>query len=191
MSPQLKHSLIALTGFMGSGKSSVGKALASLLGWQFVDLDCEIEKAEGRRIREIFAAEGEPRFREIESASLRSVLASTARPFVFATGGGAFVQAESAEFLRTGGAVVVFLHARPETLMHRCCAETGEDGVRPLAQDREAFRRLYAQRLPLYERADLTVDSDKKSPAAVAREIAERLSLLQKAGSSSAGADSG
>ena len=70
-----QHSLIVLTGFMGSGKSSVGRELAALLGWSFVDLDCEIERAQGRKIREIFASEGEARFREIETASLRSVLA--------------------------------------------------------------------------------------------------------------------
>ena len=70
-----QYSLIALTGFMGSGKSSVGKALASFLGWSFVDLDDEVEKVEGRKIREIFVADGELRFREIEMTSLRSVLA--------------------------------------------------------------------------------------------------------------------
>ena len=78
---------------MGSGKSSVGRALASLLGWGFIDLDCDIEKKEGRKIRDvILSPKREPRFREIEATSLGSVLASGARPMVLATGGGAYVQ---------------------------------------------------------------------------------------------------
>ncbi len=160
---------------MGSGKSSVGKALASIWGWSFVDLDDEIEKAEGRKIREIFVADGEPRFRELEAASLRSVLASGPRPMVLATGGGAYVQVQNAELLRAQGALMIFVHAMPETLIHRCCNETGAEGVRPLAQDRDAFLRLYEQRLPLYRTADLTVSSDGKRAAEVAREIADHL----------------
>jgi shikimate kinase len=160
---------------MGSGKSSVGKSLASLLGWNFVDLDCEIEREQGHKIREIFTSEGESRFREIESAILRSVLASRSRPMVLATGGGTFVQPQNATLLHAEGARVVFLEAKPETLMRRCCAEPGDEGARPLARYRNEFMRLYEQRLPLYRTADLTVDSDQKSPAAVAHEIAERL----------------
>jgi shikimate kinase len=164
---------------MGSGKSSVGKALASLLGWSLVDLDCEIEREQGRKIREIFATEGEPGFREIESAGLRSVLASTPRPAVLATGGGTYVQAQNVEILRAAQATVVFLEASLGTLMGRCCSEAGESGVRPLAQDRDAFLRLYEQRLPLYRAADLTVSSENKQPEAVAREIAMGLRLLK------------
>jgi len=177
-------SLIALTGFMGSGKSSVGKALATLLELTFVDLDSEIEREQGRTIREIFAANGEPGFREIESATLRSVLASAARPLVLATGGGTFVQGQNAELLRMEGALVVFLQATPETLMMRCCDEPDDEGARPLAEDREAFVRLYEERLPLYRTADLTLDSDERLPGDVAREIAELLSPRRTAGSS-------
>lgn len=186
-----KLSLIALTGFMGSGKSSVGKSLASLLGWNFADLDCEIERAEGRKIREIFSSEGEPRFREIESANLRSVIVSARRPLVLATGGGTYVQARNAELLRSEGALVIFLHASPETLLRRCCNAPNEESVRPLARDREAFVGLYQQRLLAYRTADLTVDSDDRSPEAVAQEIGERLGMGYKAGPSSDTADSG
>jgi shikimate kinase len=179
VSSDRKYSLIVLTGFMGAGKSSVGRALASLLSWSFIDLDCEIEREQGRRIREIFAAEGEPGFREIEVAGLRSVVASGPRPMVLATGGGTFVQAQNAGMLRAAQATVVFLEASAGTLLQRCCPEGGESGeaIRPLAHDREAFIRLYEQRLPLYRTADLTVSSENKQPEAVAREIAERLRL--------------
>ena len=164
---------------MGSGKSSVGRALASLLEWHFVDLDAAIEKAEGRKIREIFGSEGESRFREIEAAKLRLVLATGPRPMVLATGGGTYVQERNAVSLRTEGALVVFLEASPEILMRRCCADDVGDGVRPLARDRDAFIRLYEQRLPCYRTADLTVSSDHKAPQAVAQEIVHTLGLLK------------
>lgn len=177
MSSDPKPSLIALTGFMGSGKSSVGKALASLLGWSFVDLDCEIERQQGRKIREIFAGKGEAEFRKIEMDCLRSVLASAARPMVLATGGGTYVQVGNAVLLRAEAAVVVFLQATPETLIHRCC--DGEAGVRPLAADPTAFLRLYEQRLPVYRTADLVVDSDNMSAEEVASVIATTVQELK------------
>ncbi len=181
MSADRKHSLIALTGFMGSGKSSVGQALAALLGWSFVDLDDEIEREQGRKIREIFAAEGEPRFREIESSALSSLVRNIAGPVVLATGGGTYVQERNAALLHDAGATVIFLDATPETLLRRCCPEGSEpsEAIRPLAQDREAFVRLYEKRLPAYRTADLTVSSDDKAPQAVAREIALTLGLLK------------
>ncbi len=166
---------------MGSGKSSVGRALALLLGWKFVDLDFEIERSQGQKIRDIFRLQGEDKFREVESAALRSVLAEAQRPMVLATGGGTFVQPENAELLRAHGAIVVFLEAVPETLLRRCFPETGaHGGIRPLAADRDAFTRLYQQRLPLYRTADLIVDSDEKPPDAVARQIADRLGLSSR-----------
>jgi shikimate kinase len=175
-----KPSFVALTGFMGSGKSSVGRALALLLSWNFVDLDSEIERQQGRKIRDIFAAEGEPRFREMESATLRSILARPSHSVVLATGGGTFVQPGNAELLRAAGALVIFLETSPELLLRRCCGSNDpNDSVRPLARDRDAFLRLYERRLPLYRTADLTVPSEHKSPDAVAREIAERIRLAQ------------
>ncbi len=164
---------------MGSGKSSVGRALASLLNWSFVDLDCEIEREQGRKIREIFAEDGEPRFRAIEAASLRSVLTNRPRPMVLATGGGTYVQQGNAELLRAAQCSMVFIEASADTLLQRCCPEGSEPSqtVRPLARDREAFLSLYEQRLPFYRTAGLTVSSDHKTPTAVAQEIADRLRL--------------
>ncbi len=181
MPSDCKHSVIVLTGFMGSGKSSVGRELALLLDWTFVDLDCEIERSAGRTIREIFTSQGELGFREIETASLRSVLATGPRPMVLASGGGTYVQARNVEMLRTAEADVVFLEASAETLLQRCCPEGSEpsETIRPLARDRQAFVRLYGERLPIYRTADLTVVSDCKSPEAVAREIAQSLRLLK------------
>ena len=176
---------------MGSGKSSVGQALARLLKWRFVDLDDEIEREQSRKIREIFASDGEAKFREIEAGGLRSVLVSGSRPMVLATGGGTYVQPQNAELLRTEGAFIVFLQASPEVLLRRCCgSDDPDEAVRPLAQDRDAFLRLYQQRLPLYRTADWTVTSDHRSPESVAQEIAQMFRSGQTAGSSSAVADS-
>ncbi len=177
MSSDSKHELIALTGFMGSGKSSVGYALALLLGWRFCDLDREIERAQGRNIREIFSTEGEARFREIETECLRSMLATVIRPFVLATGGGTYVRVQNAELLRSAGATVVLLEAALETLMNRCSPEGKAGETRPLAQDRDAFLKLYEQRLPAYRAAAVTVTSDSESPDTVARKIAQMLGL--------------
>ena len=166
---------------MGSGKSTTGRVLAALLSWSFVDLDCEIERAEGRILREIFSQDGEAQFREIETAALRSILAGMQSPTVLASGGGTCVQARNAELLRTAGATVIFLDASAETLLQRCSSEAAGsmDEIRPLARDRESFLRLYEERLPLYRAANLTVVCETKQPQEVAREIAEQLGLLK------------
>lgn len=162
---------------MGSGKSSVGRALAAILGWPFLDLDLEIERREQRKIRHIFHEQGEVHFREIEADALHSLLADAPRPLVLATGGGTFVQPGNAQFLRNSGALIAYLHAPAETLLRRCCSEQGanEESVRPLARDRDSFLRLYTERLPFYQSADLIFDSDEKSPIEVARDIASKL----------------
>lgn len=164
---------------MGSGKSSVGRALAALLGWPFVDLDFEIERREQRKIRNIFHEHGEVRFREIEADALRSLLADAPRPLVLATGGGTFVQPQNAQLLRDAGAVVAYLHASAETLLRRCCSEQekNDESVRPLARDRDSFLRLYNERLPFYQSADLIFDSDEKAPSEVARDIVKEMGM--------------
>ena len=179
VSSEHEHSLIALTGFMGSGKTDVGRALAEILGWPFSDLDRGIEQAVRRSIDEIFRQDGEERFREIETDVLRSLL-ELQRPFVLATGGGTYVQPRNAELLRAAGATVVFLEASAETLLQRC-SESGDRtaAIRPLARDPETFMHLYKERLPRYRTADLTVVSENKPPQAVAQEIAEKLRLLR------------
>src|SRR5579871_2358329 len=95
--------IIALTGFMAAGKSTVGRALAGLLNWRFIDLDSEIERAEGQTIREIFARRGEAAFRRLESETLRAILAGASRAAVIALGGGTFVQPQNPELLAAGG----------------------------------------------------------------------------------------
>ena len=174
--------IIALTGFMAAGKSTVGRALAGLLSWSFIDLDCEIERAEGETIREIFARRGEVAFRELESQTLRTMLKGAKGAAVIALGGGTFIQPKNAELLRASGAGVVFLEVPIEQLLQRCRAisERCEQNPRPLAEDEPAFCALYAQRLPHYRQADLIVDAEGQLPEEIARAIASALDLMTR-----------
>ena len=180
MTPSDEHSrptVIALTGFMAAGKSTVGRALASLLKWRFIDLDGEIERTSHRTIREIFEQDDEAGFREVENDVLRAILHAANAPTVIALGGGTSVQARNMALLQGAGARVVFLELPLDELLQRCRA-MGERCVpnpRPLAEDEDAFSGLYAQRLPHYRKADLVIDAHEKTPDQIAREIAKAL----------------
>ena len=173
--------IVALTGFMGAGKTRVGRALAVLLGWPFVDLDQEIELQQKATVREIFQGQGEAQFREIETAALREMLERVPAParMVIAVGGGTFVQPHNAVLLRNAGARVVFLETPLEEMLERCGTESQspEGNLRPLASDPDAFRVLYAQRLPQYRSADVTLSTAGKTAEENAQEIADRLGL--------------
>ena len=148
--------MILLLGFMGSGKSAVGRELAQRLGWPFADLDERIAAAEGCSIPEIFERQGEEAFRRAEQRELRGVLASFPASSVVALGGGTFVQPGNAELIEQAGALTVWLDAPLELLRERCLPE---GGTRPLAADPERFAALYHQRLPFYARARLRVNA--------------------------------
>ena len=169
------HPIVVLTGFMGSGKTSTGEALAELLGWKFVDLDHEIEAQEGMAIRALFAQKGEQGFRAIEHEILRECLRNCDRPTIIALGGGAIVQANNASLVRESRALTVFLETPIEEMLQRCGVEDEADpeNLRPLAADAESFRALYEKRLPHYRSAHVTINTDGKTVAEVAREVAE------------------
>jgi shikimate kinase len=165
--------LVALTGFMGAGKSTVGRELASALGSICLDLDDEVEKSQQRPIRDLFRDFGEPGFREIESAALRELLNKLSGNTVVALGGGTFVQPNNVDLLTRFGARVVFLDAPAEELFARCLAATApEENLRPLAADPDAFFSLYKQRQAHYRAAHVVVATSGKTPAEIAREIA-------------------
>ncbi len=161
---------IALVGFMGSGKTSVGRALAERLGFTFLDLDARIEEAAGQRIAEIFREKGEPVFRERERAA--AVEALRRERVVIATGGGAFADPATQDILRQG-ARCVYLACDLDTMLLR----VPRDGSRPLAGNRETMRALLSAREPSYRRADLTIDASRRSPDAIAEEVARTLAL--------------
>ena len=170
--------IVALTGFMGAGKSTVGRALADLLGCEFLDLDDEIERARGQRIRDIFRVHGEVRFREIENATLRKLLEGVSAVGVIALGGGTFIQPCNVELLKTSGVRVVSLEAPIQEMFQRCQAGmSADDNSRPLASDFDAFRALYEERLPQYRTAELIVNTGGRSTEEVAREIVSVLRL--------------
>lgn len=157
---------IVLVGFMGAGKSTVGPLLARRLGWEFVDLDQEIEAEAGRPVSEIFAREGEAGFRARERAAAERV---SARPrLVVAAGGGAFAAEETRAAL-CRGALTVWLRCDLEVLLSRI----PRDGSRPLAGSRATITALFRGREPSYALADVTVDTTRASPDEAARAIAE------------------
>ncbi len=112
---------------MGSGKTSTGRALAELLGWEFVDLDEEIERQKQTPIRQLFRERGEVEFRAIEHTTLRECLARISKPTVLALGGGAYVQSANVELLRARAAQTVFLETPVEEMLTRCGVEDAPD----------------------------------------------------------------
>jgi len=173
------HRIVALTGFMAAGKSTVGRVLASILRWRFLDLDCEIECRSKLQIHELFATHGEPHFRQIEADALRAALEQTSTPTVIALGGGTFTESQNADLLRSHDVHVVFLELAVAELLQRCQAagERSAHDPRPLAANTEAFCALYARRLPHYQKAGLIVNTAGKTAEQVAREIVAALHL--------------
>jgi shikimate kinase len=171
---------VFLVGFMGAGKTSVGRTLAQRLNWDFEDLDERIERREKRKVAEIFRDSGESEFRRAEHAALQDLLeelrAGTAK--VVALGGGAFVQQKNADLLKASGVPSVFLDAPVEELWQRCCKQATESGAeRPLLRSIEEFRRLYQERSNSYRLASISTDTARRTFDEIAAEIAEKLAL--------------
>ncbi|MCR9080619.1 MAG: shikimate kinase [Hyphomonadaceae bacterium] len=146
---------VALVGLMGAGKSTVGRRLAGKLGRPFVDSDDEIEKAAGLSVADIFALHGEEEFRRVEHKVLKRLISGP--PQVLATGGGAYLNAETREMMREN-AITVWLNADLETLWKR----VSRRNHRPLLRRPDAkqvLSNLFDERRPIYELADLTVPS--------------------------------
>ena len=149
--------VIWLVGFMGCGKSTIGARLAQQLGWTFVDLDAEIESEAGRSISDIFEAEGESVFRDLEHEALLHQIQRVRRggARVVALGGGAFAEERNRCELDDCG-VSVWLDLPVEELWERV---SGSD-ERPLGRDREAFERRYRGRQPSYALADYRISAE-------------------------------
>ena len=169
MTGPLPRRIVFLIGFMGAGKTTVGKVLAQRLRWKFYDLDQLIEIREQQSIAGIFATAGETVFRKIESAILAELLAKnlSAGGAVVALGGGTFVQPQNRDALQRAGATVVLLNAPIEELRRRC----GDTKTRPLAGDRMKFEQLFASRQSAYALAGLQIETAGKAVEQVAEEI--------------------
>ncbi|WP_059171117.1 shikimate kinase [Bacillus sp. FJAT-27445] len=161
---------IFLIGFMGSGKSTVGRLLGELLGMEFLDTDVEIEKQEGKSINEIFGDNGEKWFRDLETAALETM---PERDTVVSTGGGAIQRGCNRKLMKEKG-TVIFLDTPAEEILVRLKG----DKSRPLLQgnkEQEVRDRL-AGRMPFYlETADICISTSGKTPAEIAEELISSL----------------
>jgi len=164
---------IILTGFMGTGKTAVGRELSKILDMKLIDVDTEIEKSEKITINEIFKQFGEPRFREIETDMIRKL--SESKNAIISTGGGAVLKQENMDILRKNG-VIVCLTASSETIFKR----TSTNNDRPLLQVENPLERineLLNFRKPFYQKADVMIDTEGKTPLQIADEIIEKVKV--------------
>lgn len=166
-----------IVGFMGTGKTTVGRLAAQRLGRAFVDLDARIVATAGRSIPEIFQDVGEPGFRQMELSALRAALDEP--DTVVATGGGAACRQPNLDLMLEKGRVVALFAPVEEIL-----ARTGRGSGRPMLDDDEdpahAARRLMAEREPYYRRAHLKIDTHNKPPELVVDEMCAALATKEK-----------
>lgn len=164
---------IVLTGFMGAGKSTVGRILAKTLGMRFVDTDEEIERRAGMSIPEIFSEYGEEHFRDLESEVIREI--SSWENAVIVTGGGAVIREENRKWLRKNG-IIVYLHVEPEEAFRRLRDNTS----RPLLMVENPLNRireLMEKRREFYRDNDFEIDTTGLSPEEVAEEIIKKIKI--------------
>lgn len=160
---------IVLVGFMGAGKTTVGRLLAKQLEWNFIDLDKEIEAACGMAVSRIFAEHGEAFFRQRESEAIKRLRQCTHT--VISTGGGAVLRDENIDDLRKCG-ILVRLEAHPEVIVNR--VENDQHVTRPLLNQPDRLQTvttLLAQRQDRYKLADVSVDTNNNTPDEVVQKI--------------------
>jgi shikimate kinase len=158
---------IVLTGFMGSGKTTVGPLVAARLGWSFVDVDDVIEAEAGATIAELFARHGEAAFRDREHTAIARLAAGDA--LVLALGGGAIEHPATRALLLTApGTLLVHLEVELATTLARC---QGTEQTRPVLADQANLASRYQRRLPLYRTAHISISVDALTPQQVMEAI--------------------
>ena len=166
-------SKIFLIGFMGSGKSTAGRKLASHLGWSFVDLDEKIEKTEGMKIPDIFSCKGEPYFRQLEAKALKGMKSETNT--VISTGGGTPCFGDNMDFMLSSG-LTIYIKMTPASLKRRLA---GSSEGRPLLKDigrkdlQEYIAAKLEEREKWYSRAEITIDGSNT-------DLSDLFSLVKK-----------
>ena len=167
--PPITTRTLYLVGFMGCGKTTVGRLLAQRMAWKFVDLDQLIEESEGATVAEIFARAGEAAFRRREQDLLRRIVQKgpAAGGRVVALGGGTIAQPANLELLQRAPAITIWLQCPVDQLLMRVALMPN----RPLFRDEASFRRLYEERLPYYQRAAFAVASGPGDPREVVQQI--------------------
>lgn len=166
---------IVLVGFMGTGKSALGRKLARRLRRVFVDTDATVESLAGCSIRELFARDGEEAFRDLETAAAEEV--SRMRGCVVATGGGIVGRDENIRLLRTGG-VLICLESRPEIIVRRTQPWTSRPMLRSAPNPYQAVVRLMEERSHRYALADWSLDTSDRKPQELLDEICAKLPSL-------------
>lgn len=159
---------IYLVGFMGSGKSTVGRSVARHLGWRFADIDEDIEAKARMSIPEIFEMQGEAAFRALETEVLRWRVQDVARgiPWVIAVGGGCFAREENLEIIQNHG-ISIWL----DTPFEMIRARVAGSAHRPLARDPERFAELYEERLASYRKADYRIEVGPEGSSGAVEQI--------------------
>lgn len=165
---------VFLVGMMGSGKSSVGRPLASALGYRFVDADQLLEQAAGCSIASIFASEGEEGFRSLETQVLDAI--SPWQRTVVATGGGVVLRPVNWGYLRQG--LVVWLDAPESVLVRRLRQDPTSRPLLAMPDPQQRLRELLEQRRPLYAQADLHLPQEDESAEAVTAKLLEALPTI-------------
>ncbi len=163
----LDNQALVFVGLMGAGKSVIGKRVANMLGLPFYDSDQEVEKAAQMPITEIFKIYGEAEFRTLEQRVILNLIKKS--PLVLATGGGAYMNQDTRKAIHQNG-ISIWLKVDLDILMQR----VSKRPTRPLLQTanpKETMQQLMEQRYPLYEKANLTINSHKESPYRVAKNV--------------------
>jgi shikimate kinase len=166
---------VALVGFMGTGKSTVGNALASMLNLRLIDTDILIEQRAGKRISDIFAAEGEAHFRALEADIVKEL--ENEHGCVISTGGGLVINPANMESLKQHS-LVVCLWASPESILARVSHQTH----RPLLRDDDPLakiKQLLHEREPFYRKADVLLNCEQRSPREVAQHVAHQFRIAR------------
>ena len=186
-----EHTLIFLTGFSGSGKSTIGPLLANSLGYEFVDLDQSIERRAGKTINRIFAENGEEYFRGLELTSLMDLVEQN--NMVISLGGGVLENDESLSLIQKSG-TMVYLKSPSRTLARRLCNKTdrpllrGENGQKLSREEiEEKIRIILAKREPRYKSADITVETDVKRIGSTVEELTRKIERYVRNASATAG----
>jgi shikimate kinase len=162
----MKKNIYYLTGFMASGKSTIGPILANTLGWDHFDLDREIEKAEGKKIKEIFKSKGEQYFRKIETNLLKKL--SGLEKVIISLGGGTIADPENFKIIKSTG-YLIYLKSSPEIAFKRLQFKRDRPNIL-LDEDKdptreeimERIKTLFNNRKKYYEQADYILDTDKE-----------------------------
>jgi shikimate kinase len=186
-----EHTLIFLTGFSGSGKSTIGPLLANSLGYDFVDLDQSIEQHAGKTITRIFEENGEGYFRTLELYSLKGL--ARQKNMVISLGGGVLENDESYELVQKSG-TMVYLKSPSKTLARRLCNKSdrpllkGEKGQKLSHEEiEEKITIILAKREPRYKSADITVETDVKRIGSTVEELTRKIERYVRNASSTSG----